>query len=502
METRARRAERNRVATARSPLERSPFPVTTRRGARQSEGVQAALPKEGTARLSARHALRQAEGRRSGLLLCTTAVFNDQADETMMVLPLIPPQVESTQVMAFLDTGATRSLVSPQIAGTLRKEVSLLGEKMTFKWIRGEFSCDAREVVKGVKIRIASYITTYDLYVVDMGFDVILGLDFLRHAKPWWDFMTDEVHFRCPTDESVPPGSGNSSNTCISTNHHIPPPHVEQLPTEATPEVTRDVYTERAKPPQVSPADLEQMVWPSRKSNRKKTSPLEKKKFIYVHNRDRDDIEGMQETPCKQGREGSPEGDTQVSAVEHSSEVAKRNQLDEVPFVQASPEEEAVAQREERKEHRKKVPCREITRAKPFNPTRSKEIDNPLFNTQKFVLAPVVGLVQECTNQSDSGSVTTPISFGVKLGHDEVALSNQKARGTSAELPPSGQLEIVGNPLTEEFRQVVNQLPEVSKELPGECVVDRVIEHHIPTIPGAIPEYHKNSYSMSDEQNR
>lgn len=37
-------------------------------------------------------------------------------------------------------------------------------------------------------------------------------------------------------------------------------------------------------------------------------------------------------------------------------------------------------------------------------------------------------------------------------------------------------------------------------ELPGESIVDRVIEHHIPTIPGAVPEYKKQTYSMSGEQ--
>lgn len=76
----------------------------------------------------------------------------------MMVFPLVPAQVEPAQVMAFLDTGATRPFVSPQIAGTLHKEITLLGEKMTFKRIRGESSYDAREIVKGAKIRIASYI--------------------------------------------------------------------------------------------------------------------------------------------------------------------------------------------------------------------------------------------------------------------------------------------------------------------------------------------------------
>lgn len=31
-----------------------------------------------------------------------------------------------------------------------------------------------------------------------MGLDVLLGFDFMRHAKPLWDFLTDEVQFRCP----------------------------------------------------------------------------------------------------------------------------------------------------------------------------------------------------------------------------------------------------------------------------------------------------------------
>lgn len=38
------------------------------------------------------------------------------------------------------------------------------------------------------------------------------------------------------------------------------------------------------------------------------------------------------------------------------------------------------------------------------------------------------------------------------------------------------------------------------RELPREWTIDQVVEHHIPTLPGAVPEHAKHSYSMSDEQ--
>lgn len=38
------------------------------------------------------------------------------------------------------------------------------------------------------------------------------------------------------------------------------------------------------------------------------------------------------------------------------------------------------------------------------------------------------------------------------------------------------------------------------KELRGEWVTNREIEHHIPTVPGALPEYHRHSYNVRNEQ--
>ncbi|PHJ20386.1 hypothetical protein CSUI_005779, partial [Cystoisospora suis] len=58
---------------------------------------------------------------------------------------------------------------------------------------------EAGRLIKGVRIRIASYITRYDLYVADINHDVLLGFDFLCHAKPRWDFRTHELQFDCAT---------------------------------------------------------------------------------------------------------------------------------------------------------------------------------------------------------------------------------------------------------------------------------------------------------------
>lgn len=110
--------------------------------------------------------------------------------------------------------------------------------------------CDAGEAVGGARIRVASYATTYDIYVVNMGFRVVLGLDFLRHAKPCRDFMTDEVHFRCPADMSHlrrhhrPPNTADSAH---ATSQHTP--HIQQKTDtdermEDIVQVTKEVYAE------------------------------------------------------------------------------------------------------------------------------------------------------------------------------------------------------------------------------------------------------------------
>lgn len=55
----------------------------------------------------------------------------------MLVLPLVPAWVETTQVMAFLDTEATRPLIT-RLAGTLQKEITPRKVKIPFTWKRGQ----------------------------------------------------------------------------------------------------------------------------------------------------------------------------------------------------------------------------------------------------------------------------------------------------------------------------------------------------------------------------
>lgn len=67
--------------------------------------------------------------------------------------------------------------------------------------------------------------------------------------------MTDEVQFRCPTDASVHTRHGSSSSCKLSTQdtQQIQLSEAEQLSRESVPQVTREMYIERAQPPVLAP---------------------------------------------------------------------------------------------------------------------------------------------------------------------------------------------------------------------------------------------------------
>lgn len=79
---------------------------------------------------------RQAEATRRGLL-AGIADGPDDATEKMTVLSLVRAWAETPQVMALSDTGAARSHISPQTAGTPQKEITPLKARMPFRWITG-----------------------------------------------------------------------------------------------------------------------------------------------------------------------------------------------------------------------------------------------------------------------------------------------------------------------------------------------------------------------------
>lgn len=55
----------------------------------------------------------------------------------------------------------------------------------------------------------------------------------------------------------------------------------------------------------------------------------------------------------------------------------------------------------------------------------------------------------------------------------------------------STQLKSQSYTLADGFKQVIDKFREVSSEFPGKWIIGRVIEHRVPTVAGATPEYNK-----------
>lgn len=73
------------------------------------------------------------------------------------------------------------------VPGTLQEEVTQLNGTITFRRTGSDYTCQAEETVKGGRVLAAPCVTQDDLYVRDLGFEVVLGFEFewgqSRHAR-------------------------------------------------------------------------------------------------------------------------------------------------------------------------------------------------------------------------------------------------------------------------------------------------------------------------------
>lgn len=176
-------------------------------------------PMEPGKRLSAQQPVPQEQtGKRQG---AGTAAVSDDNKKEMAVMPRMRAWVETIQVMALLDAGASRSLISRQIASRLQGEVTQLEGRMTSRPIGTGYTCDSKGMVTGIRVCIVPTSLNMIRMLWKRVFDVVMGLDSSGHAKPMWDFVTDEVHFWCPTDPSVQPDRrSDTSNACNAACQH------------------------------------------------------------------------------------------------------------------------------------------------------------------------------------------------------------------------------------------------------------------------------------------
>lgn len=135
---------------------------------------------------------------------------------------------------------------------------------------------------------------------------------------------------------------------------------------------------------------MKQLIWPSRKSVKKKTSPLERRKFI-----DAEEVQGNVGESTQLTDSVVPETSEEVIgqvAKEPPVDLGKsstsvRKQLEETPFVLAPPEEEIEVLRQDVGKQTTQEKKKEHKSCRIQRPARSKEVDNPLFNSEKFVFS-------------------------------------------------------------------------------------------------------------------
>lgn len=186
---------------------------------------------------------------------------------------------------------------------------------------------------------------------------MIAGFGFIRQAKPRWDFMTDEVQFRCLTDTLTHSHGNDSHGRCRSADQLTPQTQEQRYRISAVdeiPQVTRAIYAQRAQPPGLTTSELEQMVWYSRKSGRKRTSLLEKKRFTRVRSQDNGAREQQYEGDFSRmphiigtSKPRRVEGDVVLLQGHEELERTQLEELEEDCFTRASPQEKAEAQKDE-----------------------------------------------------------------------------------------------------------------------------------------------------------
>lgn len=190
-------------------------------------------------------------------------------------------------------------------------------------------------------------------YIVDIGSGVIPEITFLRHAKQCWDCSTNEVQFRYGTGASDRPRARNDSSNTSNTNEHTSSTEDStdaELTAKDIEQVTKEIYIERAQRPPVSTSDLEQVHWPSKKSDTKKISLLGRRKFVHIRSLDRrkaDSSQGLAPSLEPRDEEDTKLGESLAQRLEQCDE-SERIQLGEIPVTQASPETGEAGQQEER----------------------------------------------------------------------------------------------------------------------------------------------------------
>lgn len=95
---------------------------------------------------------------------------------------------------------------------------------------------------------------------------------------------------------------------------------------------------------------------------------------------------------------------------------------------------------------------------------------------------------EEASRRTDPDNREQVVSIGIELDQGKPQPHNQKdIRASDERILPSAQLAASGSRLADEFQQATDKFSEVFGGLSGQWIIGRVVEHHIQTIPGAVP---------------
>ena len=150
------------------------------------------------ARVSASKELETQETQ--GAVKRTNAEKATEKDQTAQEPEDLPPEdeilfhnveVEGCEVKTLMDTGASRSFIHPAMLGRIGARPKLLKKAYSFSGISGP-PLETLYWVPRVKLKVGNWEGHHHLLVAALGHDLILGLDFWKHAGLTWNSATGE----------------------------------------------------------------------------------------------------------------------------------------------------------------------------------------------------------------------------------------------------------------------------------------------------------------------
>ncbi|PHJ18930.1 retrotransposon protein [Cystoisospora suis] len=389
-------------------------------------------------------------------------------------MPMVMVKLEERELWALLDPGATRSFIDPKVADELAEFVQEL--HTPFEYVRaGGTLMTASRVINNAVLGVDRWSGRHPLFVVSLGYDIILGYDFLTKVGALWDFRDRTLQF---VRESV-----------LSEDKKIPVWQNVLSKTEVKPLSVPGV-----------PVDyLQALTWVGKESLRKieatkryRANVKQKAKFV----------KGVESTSVQreEGSEPEPQKDPMYLIMPPPKERKG-------PKIPSALRKGVESKEEETFRFPSEVEVKVWKQGQEkgtdsVHAVREKQRLNDVSVNKQAVDNGYTCSVQQMRKWVERKQVNCVMA--VKVAVDEPVINAQCVRAyTQTEIGlPSEVLKSKGIVLEERFRVLLDSYADVFREIRPGGITERVQKHHIGTIPGLVPNYRRGLYPMSEERLR